>query len=145
MLSLIAATASGETLPIRPHDALTPGAVATTDENDVCGIVGGRTYSKRHRQTPQRLKDQTYAAYGIDKAGRDFEIDHRVPLCLGGADEADNLWPQRGWRHPSYYDKDRLEAEVCRMVCEQGEMTLPQGQALFLGDWIAGYEQIFRR
>ena len=140
-----AVPAFAEDLPIRPHDRLTPGAVATTDQNDVCGVVNGLTYSKRHRATPQALKQQVYAEYGVNRAGRDFEIDHRVPLCIGGADVKENLWPQLGWQHPSYYDKDRLEAEVCRMVCDYGEMTLPDAQAIFMGDWIAGYQQIFGR
>jgi hypothetical protein len=143
LLLLVAAPAFPETLPIRPDQALTPGQVATTDEDDVCGIVGGKTYSKRHRATPKRLKDDTYEAYGIDKRGRDFEIDHRVPLCLGSADVAENLWPQLGWAHPSYYDKDRLEKEFCRRVCDDGEMTLREGQAIFLRDWIRGYEQVY--
>jgi hypothetical protein len=117
--------------------------LAASRQPDVCGVIDGLTYSKRHRQTPASLKRATYAAYGIDKAGRDFEIDHRVPLCLGGDDVAENLWPQFGFEHPSYYDKDRLETTVCRMVCRLGTIALREGQAIFLGDWIAGYEQVF--
>src|SRR5438067_9871680 len=103
------APAFAEELPIEPDPALTPGAVASTDPDDVCGVINGLTYSKRHRQTPASLKREVYAAYQIDRDGRDFEMDHRVPLCIGGADVRENLWPQFGWEHPSYYDKDRLE------------------------------------
>ncbi len=42
--------------PIRPDDALTPGVVASIDPTDVCGIIDGLTYSKRHRHTPLELK-----------------------------------------------------------------------------------------
>jgi hypothetical protein len=143
-LTLAAALpAAAENLPIIPDPSLTPGAVASTDPSDVCGLVVGLTYSKRHRQTPAELKREIYAAYGMDRAGRDFEIDHRVPLCIGGADARENLWPQEGWEHPSYHDKDRLEAEVCRRVCRNHEISLPDGQAIFLGDWIEGYQKIF--
>jgi len=129
--------------PIRPDDALTPGVVASTDPTDVCSVIDGLTYSKRHRHTPLELKQEVYAAYHVNREARNFEIDHRVPLCLGGADVRENLWPQEGWQHPSYHDKDRLETAVCRAVCGEGSMTLEQGQAIFLGDWIAGYQQFF--
>lgn len=147
LLSLLALggilPALAEDLPTRPDDTLTPGAVASTDPNDVCGVVNGLTYSKRHRHTSLELKHEVYAAYHLDPAGKEFEIDHRVPLCLGGADTRENLWPQEGWQHPGYHDKDRLETGVCRAVCDEGSMTLGQGQAIFLGDWIAGYQQFF--
>jgi hypothetical protein len=67
-----------------------------------------------------------------------FEMDHRVPLCIGGADIRENLWPQEGWEHPSYHDKDFLEEAVCRFVCLDRTMTLEEGQAIFLGDWVVG-------
>jgi hypothetical protein len=146
LFAIVAALpAFAEDALIRPDDALTPGVVASTDPNDVCGVIDGLSYSKRHRHTPQGLKEEVYAAYQVhreDREGRNFEIDHRVPLCLGGADVRENLWPQEGWQSPSYHDKDWLEETVCRMVCRERAMTLEQGQAIFLGDWIAGYQQI---
>ena len=66
-----------------------------------------------------------------------------VPLCIGGADVIENLWPQLGWQHPSFHDKDRLEARVCQTVCRTRTMTLREGQAIFLGDWIAGFERVY--
>ena len=143
MFVAVALPALAEELPTQPNDAVTPGVVGSTDFADVCGRVDGLTYSQRHRDTTQKMKNAAYAAYGINKAGRDFEVDHRVPLCAGGADDSKNLWPQRGWIHPSFHDKDRLEAFVCRAVCRTRTMTLEQGQAIFLGDWIAGFEQVF--
>jgi hypothetical protein len=148
LLAMLAMVESGlpalaEDLPIRPDDVMTPGAVASTDPIDVCGIVGGLTYSKRHRHTSSELKREVYEGYHIERAEQNFEIDHRVPVCLGGADVRENLWPQPGSEHPSYHDKDALEDQICRRVCRDQSMTLEEGQAIFLGDWIAGYEQIF--
>jgi hypothetical protein len=139
----VALPAFADELQIRPDDVLTPGVVASTDPADVCGVIDGLTYSKRHRHTPLELKQEVYAAYHVDREGRSFEIDHRVPLCLGGADVRENLWPQEGWQHPTFHDKDRLETAVCRVVCDDHSMTLEQGQAIFLGDWIAGFRQFF--
>jgi len=139
----IALPVLAEELPIRPDDTLTPGVVGSAEFADVCGLVDGQTYSQRHRETTQKMKNEAYAAYSVNKAGREFEIDHRVPLCVGGADDPRNLWPELGWQHPSFHDKDRLEARVCRAVCRTRTMTLAEGQAIFLGDWIAGFESVY--
>lgn len=40
-------------------------------------------------------------------------------------------------------EKDRLEAEVCHLVCDEHAMTLSAARALFLGDWTISYRQIF--
>jgi hypothetical protein len=41
---------------------------------------------------------------------RDFKIDHFIPLCMGGSNELDNLWPQ----HPSIYVMtDPIEEQLC--------------------------------
>ena len=132
-----------EELLIRPDNAVTPGVVGSVDSADVCGRVDGQTYSQRHRETTQKMKKEAYATYNVNKAGREFEVDHRVPLCIGGADDQANLWPQLGFEHPSFHDKDRLETRVCTAVCRARTMSLAEGQAIFLGDWIAGFESVF--
>lgn len=140
---LLAIPALADDLPIRPDPTLTPGVVASTDEAEICGIVDGKTYSQRHRMTTAAMKAEVFKRYGIQKDGRSWEVDHRVELSLGGADDVRNLWPQEGWQHPSFHDKDRLEDRVWRMVCKEHSMSLAEGQAIFLGDWIAGYQKIF--
>ncbi len=111
-----------------PDLVMTPGAIASMDVHDVCGVVNGLSYSKRHRATTPEMKREVRRSYGLNGFWRG-EIDHRVPLCLGGADDIRNLWPQA-----DYKAKDELEAATCRAVCE-GRMSLPVGQAIFLGDW----------
>jgi len=78
-----------------------------------------------------------------------YELDHRVPLELGGCPTCkSNLWLQP-WRDPVGHKcepaemmdaacKDELENLIHREVCA-GEMTLKEGRAVFLGDWIAAY------
>jgi len=138
--------AYAEDLPVVPDPTLTPGVIASTDEAEVCGIVDGKTYSQRHRKTTSAMKAEVFKRYGIQKAGREFEVDHRVELSLGGADELGNLWPEPGnglgvqW---TFHLKDRLEARVWRMVCKEHSMSLADGQAIFLGDWVEGYAKIF--
>lgn len=50
-------------------------------------------------------------------AGRDareYELDHIVPLCLGGSNDLSNLQLQP-W--PEAHSKDILERKACKMVC----------------------------
>lgn len=69
-----------------------------------------------------------------------FERDHIVPLCLGGADDPSNMQYQP-WGQAK--EKDRLEAEVCRRVCDQEAMPLDEAQAAFRSDWQALYRRVF--
>jgi hypothetical protein len=73
----------------------------------------------------------------------DYEIDHLIPLCLGGSDDPSNLWPQprrsieQTWNAER---KDRLERLMCDMVCS-GQIDIATAQAAFSTDWIAAYKQ----
>ena len=53
-------------------------------------------------------------AYSIRQMNRgDFKIDHLIPLCAGGANAEENLWPQ----HKSVYNiTDPLEPLVCEKM-----------------------------
>jgi hypothetical protein len=44
---------------------------------------------------PRGLRASVYRAYGIGRDDHRFVIDHRVPLGLGGADTAANMWPEQ--------------------------------------------------
>jgi hypothetical protein len=122
--------------PTYPNAALTPGKVATTDVREVCALEGNLSYSRRHRATAYDLKSWVFREYGIEPpqghaARAEWEIDHLVPLCLGGADEAANLWPQN---RTTFRQKDQREAHACREVCA-ARLSLATAQGWFLGDW----------
>lgn len=63
-------------------------------------------------------------------AARRFELDHVVPLCLGGTSTRENLQLQE-W--PNAEAKDAREAEACRAYCA-GTLTLEQARGLFHHD-----------
>lgn len=126
--------------PIRPDPVKTPGVVLTRDAAKVC--VPG--YSASIRNTSPALKRAVYASYGIQPNGEAYELDHRLPLSLGGADVLANLWPETRARsvRENAWRKDELEARVHRLVCVRRTMTLLAAQRLFLGDWIAAYRRL---
>jgi hypothetical protein len=120
-----------------PNDSLTPGAVASRDPTIVC--TPGYARSQRLYRIDRRAYwEEVHAvleAYHIPFADRHaYEIDHRVPLCLGGSNSMRNLWPQP---LAQAHKKDDLEWAVCIAVCRDHTMTLDQGQRLFLApaDW----------
>ena len=123
-----------------PDPARTPGVVATTDDAEVCGIIGGLTYARRHRATSAGLKARVMREYG-HRPGRagDGEVDQSLPLSLGGADVAANLWWQPGRGHGvafTYREKDDLEDWARRRVCKRHALRLGEAQAIFLApDW----------
>lgn len=140
-LALCACAAQPPIPPTRPDTKLTPGAIASTDTAKVCQVG----YSSTVRKTSDALKARVYASYGLINApGADFEIDHRVPLSLGGADTQANLWPESYQTMPwNAHVKDKLEHYILWRVCIDSSLSLRDGQRLFLGDWIQAYRHTF--
>lgn len=108
-----------------PDPQCTPGAVDTTDLAVVCG-----TSTKRRRHVTKAVRRQVLAAYGFAPRG-DYEIDHLIPLELGGSNAAENLWPEPS---PGFRDKDRVENRLHRLVCS-GRMSLSEAQRHIARDW----------
>lgn len=135
VLGIVAARADG--LPVVPDPTLTPGVITSADQSLVCA-TGDESYSREHRKTSEALKAAVRTEYHARSCG---EIDHRVPLSLGSADEMKNLWCQPGppetW---NFKLKDKLEDVVWRKVCHERTMSLADAQAIFLApDWRVGY------
>jgi hypothetical protein len=128
---------------VRPNPNLTSGSVRIDghDVNDTCG------HSKAHRgpMTHER-RDQILTSYGLPPGDHpDYEIDHLIPLCLGGSDDPSNLWPEpRRSIEPKWNAeaKDRLERRVCDMVC-MGQLDIGAAQEAFAKDWIAAYHNYY--
>jgi hypothetical protein len=109
-----------------PDPTCTPGAVA---DGDIAVVCGTRTASRRHVSAATRRA--VLAAYG--RPSGDFELDHLIPLELGGSNEAANLWPQPA---PDFRAKDRLENLLHARVCA-GTLPLAQAQRAIAADWTA--------
>jgi hypothetical protein len=128
------AWAAEQAQAIAPDPVLTPGALRTTDVAAICSTP---TSSLRHWD---RARDnRILAKYGLSPGAHpDWEIDHLVPLCLGGADSDSNLWPEpRRSIEPEWNAeaKDRLEARLCQAVCA--------GTLDIADDWTEAYRRMF--
>lgn len=135
-LALFATTVQADDR-VLPNPGLTPGAVLTTDVSRVC-IQG---YSRTVRHTSGKLKARIYAEYGIDRHSGHYEIDHLIPLGIGGADTAANLWPQSYDTSPwNAAVKDRLELKLHELVCHR-ELEIQEAQRAIARDWIDAYKR----
>jgi hypothetical protein len=118
-----------------PDPRLTPGATLAVTARDVC-VVG---YTKTVRDVPAALKREVYRSYGREpEHGLCCEIDHLIPLELGGSNDRKNLWPQRYDGEWNAARKDRLERRLHGMIC-RGEISLKTAQEAIARDWVAAY------
>jgi len=120
-----------------PNHRLTPGAIRTTKASDICA-PSFRTAKYRH--TTASVKKHVCEAYGVKRCPREgeMEIDHLIPLELGGADVPENLWVEFAKYadgSPGFHVKDVLENELHRRVC-RGEMSLPDAQRCLTRNWV---------
>lgn len=121
--------------------ALSEKKIASTDEQEVCGFQNGLSYSKRHRSDNYSLRHEIRQRDACDP--RDSEVDHYLPLSLGGADTHENLWCQPGTGTWTYHDKDRLEVYYWEQVCKHHAISLRDAQAVFSGPWEPEYCKVF--
>ena len=90
------------------------------------------------------MKRQLCASNGIAAArcnGRNFEIDHLIPLELGGSNEMSNLWPQPYRPQPGAREKDVLENYLHRQVYS-GRMEIRVAQQVIVQDWFSAWKQM---
>lgn len=126
-----------------PDPELTPGeTVPSVTAADVCSPG----WAKEHREVSSETRRAVFAAYGLPDGNHTgycatqhgCELDHLVPLELGGSNGARNLWPQSYDGPMSARAKDRLENRLHAMVC-RGEIDLVEAQRAIAKDWIAAH------
>ena len=96
------------------------------------------------RNVPQSEKFAVEREYGMSPGfyGRTIEIDHIIPLELGGSNDIANLFPEPGAGAAGYRAKDRLENKLHALVCA-GQLTLSAVQAQIASDWRTLYGQVY--
>ncbi len=117
----------GPAVPM-PDPKLTPGVVMTTDLQIVC-----HTSTAGRRNVTTATRNQVFAAYKITGSRTNYELDHLIPLELGGSNDAGNLWPEPA---PSFHVKDILENRLHALVCA-GRLDLATAQHAIATDWQA--------
>jgi hypothetical protein len=127
---------------IVPDPTLTPGAVRTVDAGEICstGTRGLRHWSRER-------DDRIMAEYGLPTGPHpDYEIDHLIPLGIGGADNDKNLWaePRRSIEKEWPAEKkDELEYRLRELICAR-QLDVSAAQQAIRDDWTETFKQYFR-
>jgi len=125
-----------------PDPRCTPGSIdpIVTQGNirsTICKSGWTATVRPPESQTEKFKFNVAYPAYG-DPHSEKTELDHLVPLELGGSNDATNLWPETP---PTPNPKDKVEDALNRAVCG-GRVTLPAAQAAIAADWITAEKKL---
>ena len=118
-----------------PDRELTPGAVTTTDANDVCEV-------QPHSTVPQlspALQTAVYTAYGYTSpdAVHKHTLDWLVPYNLGGAGVEANIWPA-ATAGTGFYQKIQTDEILRQMVCRR-DLTLTQAKTSLETNWYSAW------
>ena len=132
---------SQEASDIVPNTRLTPGAVLSTDERNVCAAASSRSA----RIIPAALGQRVFEEYGIHSPQpRAYELDYLIAPELGGSDDIRNVWPQpysaAVWNS---HLKDALEGRLHDLVCS-GQISLATAQRDIATNWVAAYKKYFK-
>lgn len=118
-----------------PDSRCTPGSIdPAVTQADIASTICRDGYTATVRPPEAATEhfkwDESVPAYGF-AASVSGELDHLVPLELGGSNDAANLWPEAG-QLPN--PKDDVEGTLRRAVCG-GQVSLAAAQRAIAADW----------
>jgi hypothetical protein len=120
-----------------PNPRLTPGA---TFAGVTAGEVCTSGWATAHRHVTATQYHEVYGEYGIryPEPFGTYELDHLIPLELGGDNANANLWPEPASPTPGFHQKDDLENTLHDLVCA-GSLSLTAAQHDIASNWYAAY------
>jgi hypothetical protein len=123
---------------VYPNPSLTPGAALTTDASTIC--TPG--YAASVRDVSTATKEQVYAEYGVNypQPLGAYEVDHFIPLEIGGSNDIKNLWLEPATPAPGFHQKDQFENFEHGQVCDR-EITAAEAQSRMVSDWYLYWQE----
>lgn len=116
-----------------PNRALTPGAIQSGDTAVICKPG----WAEAHRNVSSATEDDVAREYGLS-GHYGYEIDHLIPLELGGSNAVANLWPEPYSSPYGATQKDGLEDYLHDQVCHHG-LPLATAQHEIAANWYAAW------
>ncbi|WP_442756728.1 hypothetical protein ACNHKD_09120 [Methylocystis sp. JAN1] len=131
VLFLLASAAAS--LPAVAEDLpLNPAVTQATIEDTIC-VQGWTKTVRPPYAVSNAIKLAKLRAVGLTEADRTrFQLDHKIPLALGGAPSDPRNFQLEPWEEAG--DKDKIEACLARAVCA-GRLTLDEARQRIWRDW----------
>lgn len=129
-----------QTRGLLPDPECTPGSVfEDASKEEIC--VSG--YSKKARNVSEKTRKKVFAMYGIDYPVTfgSYELDHLIPLSLGGSNEISNLWPKSAEPFPGFFEKNVTGNYLREEICA-GRVALSIAQEQIAKNWFLIYQNI---
>lgn len=124
---------------VLPDSHCTPGAAdSKVTQSNIKDTICKSGYTKMVRPPvsyTEPLKKQLMRFYGFTDSPRNYELDHLIPLEVGGAPrDVKNLWPEPSYTKTNFHDKDKFENYLHNQVCS-GKMDLSTAQNEIATNW----------
>lgn len=122
-----------------PDSKCTPGAVdPRVTQTNIKDTICKSGYTKTVRPPisyTEPLKIKLMKSYGIKGLLKDYELDHLIPLEIGGnPTNVKNLWPEPWHGNSTASMKDSVENYLHKQVCS-GNMKLEDAQKEIATNW----------
>ncbi len=123
-----------------PDHGCTPGTIFANATPEIICVSG---YTKKVRSVSTATKKRMYLAYGVSypQPTGSYEVDHLIPLELGGSNETANLFPEAADPKPGFKEKDVVEDYLHDEVCA-GHLDLHAAQIQIADNWVAVYDAL---
>jgi hypothetical protein len=124
-----------------PDPRCTPGSIdPDVTQADIRSTICKKGWTATVRPpeaATEKFKYDVAPAYGTPPS-EPTELDHLVPLELGGSNDATNLWPE--WP-PTPNPKDKVEDALNAAVCD-GRVSLAAAQDAIAADWMTAEHKL---
>lgn len=123
-----------------PDHQCSPGAIFAEATKEIICVSG---YTKTVRSVSTSLRKKVFAEYGIawPQPFGSYEVDHIIPLALGGSNDIANLFPEARAPQPGFQEKDVVENYLHEHVCS-GEIDLAAAQLQIANNWLSVYNNL---
>ncbi|MCU1381367.1 MAG: uncharacterized protein JWL71_64 [Acidobacteria bacterium] len=120
-----------------PSSFQTPGGKGKANEAQVCAA----DFEASAKPIAKWQRDQALERYG--KRPEDFtgELDHLIPVGLGGNNDPDNIWPLPSNKDMGPEQKKELDLKLRQLVCTDKTVKLKDAQDAVKKDWVKAYNQ----
>ena len=123
---------------VLPDPVVTPGEALNLSLPETKKIASGPGHLSN---LSAEVKRAVFGGYGLSVDERNYEIDHLIPLSLGGVNSTKNLWPHS--RKGSFWTVEKkvaLEKRLYRLV-RSGRLPLLTARQEIASNWAKAYRK----